>query len=86
MPIPRHRPGSKGPTSSKRAESPTYVLQFGGEGWIGPTALTNSRFLTTQAVGLGWHSAAPSVLVFAHGLIELGKRSPHLDLPHHPQN
>ena len=37
--------GSKEPTSFRRAESPIYVLQLGGEGWIGPTALTNSRLL-----------------------------------------
>jgi len=24
----------------------------------------------TQAVGLGWYNDAPSVLVFAHGLLE----------------
>jgi hypothetical protein len=33
--------GSKKPASFKRAENPIYVLQLGGEGWIGPTALTN---------------------------------------------
>src|SRR5579859_5191831 len=36
--------GCKEPTLFRRAESPIYLL-FDGEGWIGPTALTNSRLL-----------------------------------------
>src|SRR5579859_2987889 len=49
--------GCKGPTSFRRAESPIYVLQLGGEGWIGPTALTDSRLLKPRP--LAWAGIAP---------------------------
>jgi hypothetical protein len=63
-------------TSFRRAESPIYVLQLGGEGWIGPTALTNFSGNETQAVGLGCYNAAPSVLVLAHGLVQSARALP----------
>src|SRR5579859_4137317 len=49
--------GRKKPTSFTRAESPIYVLQLGGEGWIGPAALTNSRLLKPRPSA--WAGIAP---------------------------